>query len=170
MGSSATNSILIFSMRFSICFRRFSVIGIAYMCYTRNATTILRNCRVNVDPTVGIGLVVCRTAGSACHYSFQPIDGGRMEVSAILNRFMEQSPIPVMARSLLERVLTPAKLNNCFKKGAKRQYTRDLLFSSAFELMSMVVMKSQPSVNAAYQSEKANIGVRSEERRVGKEC
>ena len=82
-----------------------------------------------------------------------------MEVSAILNRFMEQSPIPVMARSLLERALTPAKLNSWFDKVAKRQYTRDLLFSSIFELMSLVVMKSYPSVNAAYQAEKANIGV-----------
>src|ERR1035437_9551978 len=72
---------------------------------------------------------------------------------------MAQSPIPVMARSLLERVLTPAKLNNWFDKVAKGQYTRDLLFSSILELMSLVVMKSFPSVNAAYQSENANIGV-----------
>jgi hypothetical protein len=33
-----------------------------------------------------------------------------------------------------------------------------LLFSSLFELMSLVVTKVFPSVNAAYQSEKENIG------------
>jgi IS4 transposase len=82
-----------------------------------------------------------------------------MEVSAILKRFMEKSPIPVMARALLEKVLTTKRLNACFDTVAERQYTRDLLFSSLFELMSLVVMKVFPSVNSAYQAEKANIGV-----------
>src|ERR1035441_4116715 len=72
---------------------------------------------------------------------------------------MEKSPIPVMARALLERVLTTERLNICFEAAAERQYTRDLLFSSLFELMSLVVLKVFPSVNAAYQAEKANIGV-----------
>jgi hypothetical protein len=112
-----------------------------------------------MDPLAGSDLVPAERLDPFVIIYSQPIDGGRMVVSAILKRFMEQSPIPVMARSLLERVLTQAKLNNCFKKGAKRQYTRDLLFSSIFELMSLVVMKSYPSVNAAYQAEKANIGV-----------
>ena len=38
------------------------------------------------------------------------------------------------------------------------QYTRDLLFSSAFNLMSQVVCGSQKSVNAAYQAAKDEIG------------
>jgi IS4 transposase len=82
-----------------------------------------------------------------------------MEVSAILKRFMEKSPIPVMARALLEKVLTTERLNTCFNAVAEKQYTRDLLFSSLFELMSLVVMKVFPSVNSAYQAEKANVGV-----------
>jgi IS4 transposase len=82
-----------------------------------------------------------------------------MVLSAILNRFMEKSPFPVMARVLMERVLTDERLNICFDEAAERQYTKDLLFSSIFELMSLVVMKVFPSVNAAYQTEKANIGV-----------
>ena len=82
-----------------------------------------------------------------------------MVLSMMLKRFMEKSPIPVMARALLERVFTAERLNTCFDAIAERQYTKDLLFSSIFELMSLVVMKVFPSVNAAYQSEKANIGV-----------
>ena len=82
-----------------------------------------------------------------------------MVVSAILKRFMEKSPIPVMARALLEKVLTTERLNICFDAVAEKQYTRSLLFSSLFELMSLVVMKVFPSVNAAYQAEKGNIGV-----------
>lgn len=80
-------------------------------------------------------------------------------VSAILQRFMEKSPIPVMARALLERVLDGDRLNACFERVTEKQYTRDLLFSSVFELMSLVVLKAFSSINAAYQAQKANIGV-----------
>lgn len=86
-------------------------------------------------------------------------ESGQMAASAILQRFMERSPIPVMARALLERVLNMERLNGCFERVTKKQYTRDLLFSSVFELMSLVVLKAFPSVNAAYQAQKANIGV-----------
>lgn len=82
-----------------------------------------------------------------------------MELSAILQRFMQNSPIPVMVRALLERVLNVERLNACFERVTQKQYTRDLLFSSVFELMSLVVLKAFPSVNAAYQAQKANIGV-----------
>jgi hypothetical protein len=82
-----------------------------------------------------------------------------MEVSAILKRFMERSPIPVMVRALLERVLNAEQLDACFARVTQKQYTRDLLFSSVFELVSLVVLKAFPSVNSAYQAQKANIGV-----------
>lgn len=82
-----------------------------------------------------------------------------MEPSAILKRFMERTPIPVMVRALLERVLNATRLDACFSRVTEKQYTRDLLFSSVFELMSLVVLKAFPSVNAAYQAQKANIGV-----------
>lgn len=82
-----------------------------------------------------------------------------MAFSAILNRFMELSPIPVMARALIERVLTEEKLEACFEGATEKQYTRELLFSSLFELMSLVVTKTFPSINAAYQTQKADIGV-----------
>lgn len=82
-----------------------------------------------------------------------------MTPSIILERFMQRSPIPVMVRALLERVLNMDKLNECFKRATKKQYTRELLFSSVFELMSLVVLKSFPSINAAYQTKQASIGV-----------
>lgn len=72
---------------------------------------------------------------------------------------MEASPIPVMVRALLERVLSLEQLNACFERVSQKQYTRELLFSSVFELMSLVVFKAFPSVNAAYQAQKANLGV-----------
>lgn len=82
-----------------------------------------------------------------------------MAFSVILERFIEMSPIPVMVRALLERVLTAEKLALCFERVTEKQYTRELLFSSIFELMSLVVTKTFPSINAAYQSQKIDIGV-----------
>ena len=82
-----------------------------------------------------------------------------MELSAILKRFMERSPIPVMVRALLERTLNAERLNACFARVTQKQYTRELLFSSIFELMSLVVLKAFPSVNAAYLAQQARIGV-----------
>ena len=82
-----------------------------------------------------------------------------MELSAILKRFMERSPIPVMVRALMERVLNAERLNACFARVTQKQYTRELLFSSMFELMSLVVLKAFPSINAAYLAQQANIGV-----------
>lgn len=82
-----------------------------------------------------------------------------MNVSVLLQRFMKQSPIPVMARALMERILAPQRLNACFDRVVKGQYTRELLFSSIFELMSLVVLKTFPSIHAAVQANKANIGV-----------
>src|ERR1700730_17799753 len=38
-----------------------------------------------------------------------------------------------------------------FEDHAERQYTRDLLFSSIVKLMSLVVCRIRPSLNAAYQ-------------------
>ncbi len=71
--------------------------------------------------------------------------------STILQRFMERSPIPVIVQVLLERVLSPEKLDAWFEGAAVEQYTRELLFSTVFELMNLVVFKTFPSVHAAYQ-------------------
>lgn len=80
-------------------------------------------------------------------------------LSATFDRFIEKSPISVMARGMMERALNPEQLDQWFKKTAEVQYTRDLLFSSVFDIMSQVVCGSQKSVNAAYQASKEQIAV-----------
>ena len=79
--------------------------------------------------------------------------------SKILQRFIEKSPVPVMLQMLIEKTLTINKLNNIFETTAIEQYTRTLLFSSLFDLMSLVVFKTFPNINAAYKEEKENLGV-----------
>ena len=80
-------------------------------------------------------------------------------LSSVFTPFIKNSPISVMARGMLERVLNPDQLDEWFDRTAKEQYTRDLLFSTIFDLTSQVVQGSQPSVHAAFQASTEDIGV-----------
>lgn len=82
-----------------------------------------------------------------------------MKLSPVFKRFVANSPISVIARGMMERVLNPEQLNEWFDNTAQDQYTRELLFSSVFDIMSQVVCGSRPSVNAAYQASKDEIDV-----------
>jgi hypothetical protein len=77
----------------------------------------------------------------------------------LFDRFASESPICVMARGLMERALTPQRLDALFEKTAERQYTRELLFSTTVDVMALVVCRVQPSVHAAYQGKKVEVGV-----------
>jgi len=77
----------------------------------------------------------------------------------VFDRFAEQSPISVMARGMMERVLNPAQLNEWFENTAQEQYTRELLFSSVFDIMSQVVCGVRSSVHAAHQASEEEISV-----------
>jgi len=82
-----------------------------------------------------------------------------MLFSDVFDRFVNESPICVMARGLMERALSPQCLDALFEKTAQRQYTRELLFSTTTDVMALVVCRVQPSVNAAHQARKEDIGV-----------
>jgi len=73
--------------------------------------------------------------------------------------FIEESPVSVMIRGILESTFAPARLNAMFVKTAQSGYTRDLLFSTTVRLMSEVVLGVSPSVHAAYQDRAASIPV-----------
>src|SRR5712692_5913899 len=76
----------------------------------------------------------------------------------VFERFVEKSPISVMVRGTLERVLGPDPLDLWYERTAKKQYTRNLLFSTVYDLMSQVVFRLQPSVHAAYRAQEAQVG------------
>jgi len=80
-------------------------------------------------------------------------------LSDMFERFVKQSPIAVMARALMERVFCPELLDDWFARTADRQYTKTLLFSTLFDLMSQVVCSMHASVGSAYQAAEASIGV-----------
>jgi hypothetical protein len=70
----------------------------------------------------------------------------------VFQRFIQQSPLSVMVRGTLERVLGADQLDQFYDRTAHCQYTRELLFSTVYDLMSEVVFCRQPSVRSAYQA------------------
>jgi IS4 transposase len=70
--------------------------------------------------------------------------------SDVFERFTQGDTIPVMTQAVMENALNPRSLDELFEEVAVRQYTRELLFSSIVELMSVVVCGIRPSINAAY--------------------
>ena len=69
----------------------------------------------------------------------------------IFERFSKRSPLSVMAQGAIEYALSESDLNQLFEDNAQDQYTRQLLFSTLFDLMSVVVTGSYGSVCSAYK-------------------
>ena len=80
-------------------------------------------------------------------------------LDTIFAPFVQERPICVRARAVLERLLDAPRIDDLFARTAQQQYTRELLFSSLVQLMSEVVLGVHPTVHAAYQANKAVIGV-----------
>ena len=77
----------------------------------------------------------------------------------IFQPFTKESPVSVMVGGLLARLFSADKLDVLFEANAQRQYTKELLFSTLFDLMSKVVCGIRPSVHAAYQASSEEIAV-----------
>jgi Transposase DDE domain len=80
-------------------------------------------------------------------------------ISDIFERFVEQTPLTVMVRAIMERIFATEQLEQLFDDTAERQYTRELLFSSVVGIMSLVVCGIYPSVGAAYKAFEKVVGV-----------
>lgn len=75
-----------------------------------------------------------------------------MILAAVFERFVDESPLTVMLRVLLEQSLRTEEVDELFEHHAQQQYHRELLLSTVVNLISLVVCGLSPSVNAAYQS------------------
>jgi IS4 transposase len=82
-----------------------------------------------------------------------------MFLGEVFEQFARDAPVSVMVRATLENALNPLALDQLFEDTAQRQYTRTLLFSSIVDLMSTVVCRIRPSINAAYQKSASLLGV-----------
>ena len=81
------------------------------------------------------------------------------ELKEIFQPFVEKSAVSVMARAALERLLSPAWIDEVFEKTTDGQYTRTLLFSSVYAVMVRVVFRQAKSTRWAYQNRAEAVGV-----------
>ena len=77
----------------------------------------------------------------------------------VFERFVASCPACVMFRALMDHMFAPAKLDALFHRAAKKQYERQLLFSTLVDLVSQVVTRSSKTVHAAYVRAWARIPV-----------
>jgi hypothetical protein len=82
-----------------------------------------------------------------------------MILGEIFTRFAEESPISVMVVGMVERVLSAERIDALFEEVSEVQYTRELLFSTVFELLSYAVFGIHPSVHAAYQAHRKKLKI-----------
>ena len=80
-------------------------------------------------------------------------------LEALLQRFEVQAPVATMVRATMANVLAPAQLDEIFRDTAVQQREGELLFSSVVGLLHLAVLKTKPSLHAAYQSQHEELGV-----------
>ena len=76
----------------------------------------------------------------------------------VFARFMEKSPMAVMVRGTLERVLGAEPREAWFARTAQKPDTRTGLCSTVYDLLSHVVFRMKPSVRAAYRDQQDKVG------------
>ncbi len=64
-----------------------------------------------------------------------------MILTQVFERFVKDSPVSIMVRVLLEKILSPQKLDELFERSSQTQYTRELLFST------IVSFLARPEIN-----------------------
>ena len=89
--------------------------------------------------------------------------------SEVFERFIQNRPVAVMVRILLESLLNATQLDRWFDTVRQTQYTKEILFSSIVGLMLRVVCNIRPSVHSAYRhSDIRAVRQRWRNRRAGK--
>jgi IS4 transposase len=76
-----------------------------------------------------------------------------MAMDEVMARFAERAPVPMMARLAVQRALDRNWIDTIFEGHRRSQYTRELLFSSVVEIMSVVSMGLRPSLHAAAKAD-----------------
>jgi hypothetical protein len=79
--------------------------------------------------------------------------------TAAFTKAMQQRPVAVMSRAVVERFFEPSRLDELFEQTARKQYKRKLLFSSVVELMYSVVLAAEPTVYSAYRKRQSSLPV-----------
>jgi hypothetical protein len=82
-----------------------------------------------------------------------------MELPGVFAPFVEESPVSVMGRAILEYALPPEEIDALFSEHAVRQYEDQLLFSTVVEVLALAVAGARKSVHASYESRREKVQV-----------
>lgn len=82
-----------------------------------------------------------------------------MLLEPVFKLFVEQVPVCVGVRGIMEWALNAEAVDGLFGRVADVQYQRELLFSTCVDLMATVVCRTHKSVNVAYQRSQPAVGV-----------
>src|SRR6478609_6356004 len=80
-----------------------------------------------------------------------------MLFDATFRAYLAQRPAAVMVRATLEHIFAAPMLDELFERTARRQYARQLHFSTVVALLEAVVFRRQPSVHSAYRHGPADV-------------
>src|SRR5689334_12423606 len=73
-----------------------------------------------------------------------------MILGPVFEQFVNSSPISVVARATVGHALPASAIDELFERTAEQGYTKELLFSTTVDLMSLVVCGKAPHVQSAF--------------------
>jgi hypothetical protein len=82
-----------------------------------------------------------------------------MVFSAIFQRFVDQRPVAVMTRIVLEKQFSDKFFDTVFEEIAEEQYMRDLGFSTCAKIMTQITLGNASSVHAVFVKDRETIPV-----------
>jgi IS4 transposase len=82
-----------------------------------------------------------------------------MVLSDVLQRFVDNRPVAVMVRAVLEKQFSDQFFDDTFAAVAREQYTRELAFSTCAKLLAQVTLGQAASVHAAFCKDRKTIPV-----------
>src|SRR5271156_5390947 len=82
----------------------------------------------------------------------------RMLLNPVFEAFMEKSPVSVMVRGTLERVLHADVLERLFQDHAILQYTRHITFAQCVDIMNQTIFQIEPSPGAWFANHGEALG------------
>jgi IS4 transposase len=69
----------------------------------------------------------------------------------LFDHFIEDAPLSVMTQGVLANIFHPDAINDLFERTAQTQYTRELLFSTVMDTMTLVACGIYKTPHAVYQ-------------------
>lgn len=77
----------------------------------------------------------------------------------VVDRFVKKAPVAVLFRGLFARTFDANRMNRIFRDHRECQVEGDLVFSKLLDLLTPVVLGSQPTVCASHRANEEEIGV-----------